>query len=66
MLGDFLETIGSLGVLASAMVHYRIAVSGRGEALAGEAGARVGDPDAGRVGAGTSPNRHCRERASDG
>lgn len=33
MLGDILETIGSLGLLASAMIHYRMAFSGRREAL---------------------------------
>lgn len=38
MLGDILETIGSLGLLASAMVHYRMAVSGRGQALTEDPG----------------------------
>ncbi|MDR5835894.1 hypothetical protein [Caballeronia sp. LZ034LL] len=33
MLGDLLETIGSLGLLASALIHYRMAFSGRSEAL---------------------------------
>lgn len=66
MLGDFLETIGSLGVLASVMVHYKVSVSSRGEALAEEAGVCVGGSDARCAGAGTSSKHNRRDCASDG
>ncbi|MDR5818733.1 MULTISPECIES: hypothetical protein [unclassified Caballeronia] len=61
MLGDILETIGSLGVLASAMVHYSIAVSGRGQAPAEDPGGYLDR----RQGACIDDSGAAHDRASD-